>query len=141
MMIEKEILQILQTAIIDAVANSTNPALPIQALGRQMTPDNSQKYLEIVHIPNNITGENWGNSKTYRGIIRLILHWPNNDQGDYEPLELLKSICSSFNKQTILQNGEIQVKFSENPDFTGALGNGQERLFPVSLVYYSFQIN
>jgi len=72
-MIEKTILQLIQTKIIEAVSLSLFPTLLIQALGRSIIPDNSQKYLEIVHFPNNVEGDTWGNSKTYRGIIRHVV--------------------------------------------------------------------
>lgn len=140
-MIEKEIIKLIQNKITLSVANSTFPNLHIQALGRTIIPDNSQKYLEILHFANNIKNEFWGNSKTYRGLVRLILHWPIDDAGDYPALDLLQSICTQFDKDLVLQEGEVQVKFSEKPDFFGALTSGQDRIFPVTLEYYSFQPN
>lgn len=138
-MVEREILQALQTATITAVEASTMNELPIKMLGRSFSPPNDQKYLEVVHIPNNIGGQYWGNEKTYRGLFRLILHWPNNDAGVYDPMNVLASIASHFGKDTILRNGSVSVKILENPNLTGVIESGQETIFPLSMRYQCFR--
>jgi hypothetical protein len=137
-MIDRQILQLLQTSAIAAVAASTLPTLPIKAMGRTFTIPNDQKYLELVHIPNNRQGDFWDNSKVYRGIFRLLLHWPIDDVGDYPPMNLLQSIAAPLDKDAILVDGSISVKIYENPDFSGVVEAGTDRIFGVSIWYQSF---
>lgn len=132
---EREILQSLQTATLAAVAASTTPNLPIKMAGRLFKIPNDQKYLEVIHIPNNVSGEFWGNEKTHRGIFRLVLHWPNDDVGDYPPMNILASVAGYFTKDRVLSNS---VKIYEGPDFMGSLEDGATRLFPVRIWYQRF---
>lgn len=136
---EREILQALQTATIAAVAASTMPTLPIKVLGRTFNQPNNGRYLEIVHIPNNVGGEFWGDGKTYRGLFRLILHWGLDDAGVYQPMNVMASIASHFTKDSIFQNGDVSVKIYEEPDLTGVIEVAPETLYPVTIRYMSFQ--
>src|SRR6476660_2008262 len=106
------ILKVLQTAVIAAVAASVLPALPIKVVGRTYVPENDQKWLEIVWIPNNPTGDFLGDDKNYAGMIRLVLHWPNNDAGAYSPIEVIASVAAYFTKDRHLG----AVKISEPPN-------------------------
>lgn len=138
MIIERDILKALQTATGDAVAASALSTLPIKYLGRTFTIPDDHKWLEIVHLPNNRLGDFWGNQKYYRGTIRLILHWQNNDAGAYVPIELIGQIGSFFNKDKTLLFGQAVVKIYENADFSGPLEAGTETLFIVSIRYQCF---
>lgn len=138
---EIEILKALQTAAIAAVAASTLPDLPIKAIGRVFdiktkAPDG--KYLELLHFPNNIQSEFWGKEKTYRGMFRLMLHWPLDDQGAYPPMTILKSIAAYFEKGKTLRSGQISVQIYEVPDFSGPVDASPESLYPVSIRYQRF---
>lgn len=137
-MIEKEILQALQTATISAVAASTVPTLPVKFAGRVM-PDNAGNWLELVYLPNNITAEFWDDGKTYRGVFRLILHWSVDDRGSYEPLSLIASICQHFPVGTVFQNGSVQVKITAEPDLSSVIEATPSQLFPVSIRYQTFR--
>lgn len=128
-----EILSILQTAVIDAVAKSSVPALPIKAVGITFIPPSDQRYVELVFIPSN-RDDYWGDERDYRGLFRVILHEPNNSDGPYDPIALLAEICKPFSKNAVLQN----VKISANPDLTGVLEHGSENLFPASIRYQCF---
>lgn len=139
MMIERNILSALQTATIAAVAASIMPALPIKAVGRTFEIPNNHCYLEIVQIPNNVTNEFWGNSKTYRGLFRLILHWGLDDAGAYPPLDVIASIADYFTKDKTFQSGSTSVKIYEEPDLTGVIEAPPELLFPVTIRYLSFK--
>lgn len=136
---EREILQALQTGAINAVAASAMPTLPIKAIGRTFNPPGDGRYLEIVHIPNNLTGEFWGDGKTYRGLFRLILHWGLDDAGAYPPMDVIGSIAEFFPKGKTFQNGAVSVKIYEKPDLTGVIEVPPELLFPVTIRYMSFQ--
>jgi len=136
-MIEKEILQSLQTAVISAVATSTMPTLPIAFVDVAFDPPNDGKYLEVIHISNNPIDPTWGNEEHHRGIMRLILHWPNNGAGAYTPLMLLASICSRFNKDTRIAG---LVTILNKPKAMSKIANGQENLYPASMEYSVFTL-
>lgn len=129
------ILKSLQGAAISAVAASILPNLPIKAIGRTFTIPNDNKYLELLHFPNNIDNSFWGSEKRYRGMFRLLLHWPNDDQGAYPPMEIIASIADYFAKGKIFQSGEINVQIYENPDFSGPVNASPSDLYPVSIRY------
>jgi hypothetical protein len=136
-MIDGDILKILQQAVTAAVEASMIPTLPVKFYGRTFDPEEKApdgKYLETVFIPNNPTGGYWGDEKDYMGMYRLILHWPNKDEGVYDPLDVLKSICSYFTKDRFLQI----VKISDIPTLSSVQEIGSELLFPASLRYQSF---
>lgn len=139
MMVEREIIEALQKATTAAVAASTLPSLAVKYLGRTFEIPNNHQYLEIVHIPNNIDNEFWGMEKTYRGLFRLLLHWPINDEGVYPPTSLMKSISSHFAKGSRFTAGGVSVKIYEEPDLTGMIEQPPELLFPVTIRYMSFQ--
>jgi len=137
---ESSILSALQQAVTAAVAASDDPNLPIKYLllgnqgdGEWVVPID-QKYLELVWVPNN-ADDFWGDELNHMGLLRLVLHWPNNGGGIYEPVELLASITSYFHKGRMLQS--VQVSGKPNP--TGPIENGSEILFPVSISYQSFR--
>jgi hypothetical protein len=136
-MIEREILQALQTATINAVSASTMPLLPIKALGRTFDPPGDGRWLEIVHIPNNVIGQFWADGKTYRGLYRLILHWGLDDAGVYQPMDVIASIAAGFPKGSIFQNGSVSVKIYDEPDLVGVIEASPETLYPVTIRYMS----
>lgn len=138
-MIEQEILQILQTAAIAARDACSMPFLPIQAAGRTFVPPDDQKYLELRRIPNNVLNEFWGDSKTYRGLFRLILHWPLRDEGAYPAITVLQSIVSYFETRNSFDAGGISVKILEKPDYMGEIEASPECLYPVSIRYQCFK--
>lgn len=135
-MIDAQILQALQTAVTVAVTASVSPELPVKYVtAKSFSIPNDQKYLECVFIPNNINGQFWGKERTYRGVLRLLLHWPINGGGVYSPINLLAGIASYFEKGTQFDD----VRISDNPDFGGIIENGQELIFVVTIPYRDFQ--
>jgi hypothetical protein len=128
------ILATLQDAVAAAMAASTTPTLPVKYIGRSWVVPDDQKWLELVFIPNN-TSDFWGNEKNYRGMFRMVLHWPNDDEGAYPPMAVLKSIASYFTKDRHLQS----VQIYETPNLGGVLEDGPETLYPASLRYQSFR--
>lgn len=131
------ILSILQEATIAAVAASVvGASFPVKYIGRtfEEIPDD-QRWLEVVFIPNNRTNDYWGEEKNYQGLYRLVLHWPNDDAGAYNPYEVLASICAPFSKDVRLQN----VTISANPDSGGELPQGTENLYPATIRYQCFR--
>lgn len=133
-MIEREILQTLQQATITAVAMSIMPALPIMYTDITFEIPNDQKYLEIVHIPNNGDDAFWGDEQNYQGIYRLLLHWPIDGAGAYPPLDVAASIAGYFTKTLWLG----KVKISGVPKLTGLIASPPENLYPISVRYSAF---
>lgn len=132
---EAAVIRGLQQGVTAAVAASTAPTLPVSYINTKFTKPNDKKWLELVHIPNNINAGYWGGEKDYRGILRMIMHWPNDGQGVYAPLAILESISDYFTSGRLLQG----VQISGIPDFTGAIFQGDELLLPVSVRYHSFR--
>lgn len=142
--LEPDVYRALQKGVIAAVAASNTPDLPIKALGRTFDINDEDAtdefaYLEIVIIPNNPTDEFWNSGRTYRGLLRLVLHYPNDDQGVYDPLEMLKPICGYFTKDRDLVSGDVTVRIVSPPNFLGDLPSGHETEYPVSMRYTFFQ--
>lgn len=136
-MSETLVLQPLQKAVIAAVAASTLPELPVKFMGRVVDVPNDQKYLEVVHIPNNPNNVSWGNEKQFRGLLRLILHWPINNEGVYAPNDLIASIAGYFRKDQVLWHNANHVNVTENPVSSGMITNTNELLFIYTIEYSS----
>lgn len=130
----EQLLRGLQGAVKDAVAASDLPTLPIAFWGRIFTPPDDQKWLELIHIPANRTDEYWGDERTYRGTLRLALHWPNDDMGAYPPMAILDSITAWFTKGRLMG----PVKVSDVPDAAAPLDLPPETVYPVAIRYDGF---
>lgn len=131
---ESAILRTLQAAVRDAVAQSVQPTLPISYVEVKFTKPQDGKWLEIIYIPNNIVGGYWDDGKDYRGLLRLVLHWPTND-GPYRPLDLLGSIGDYFTNGLLLSG--VQIYGIAN--LTGIVQEEGETLYPVSIRYQSYR--
>lgn len=137
---DSEVFKALQKGVIAAVAACDDPTLPIQTIGRTFEPgDDETAYLQVVIIPNNPDNEQWGDNRSYAGLLRLILHYPNDDAGVYAPLDLLKSVCDYFTKSRVLTDGTITVRITTPPNLVGDLPSGHETEYPVSMRYNFFQ--
>jgi hypothetical protein len=139
---EKSIFEALQKGVISAVAASNVPTTPVKFAGRIFNPPASQKWLEIVLISNNPTDFSWSNYENYRGIMRLILHWPIDDAGIYAPTDAISSIAGYFSKDRVLQLAGYSVKFPQNPKPNGfvELSEEKEMIFPATVEYVSQRI-
>ena len=137
MTIDKDILQALQQKVIAAVAASTFPTLAIKFADVAFTIPNNQKWLEIIHIPNNPSDVTWGDEEFHRGIMRLVLHWPNNGAGAYAPLELMASISASFTKSEKI--GGL-LRLLNKPKSMSTVNNGFENWYPVTVEYSVFSL-
>ncbi len=133
---EDEILSALQKGVVAAMAQSDDPDLPVKYI---MAPwggiPQDQKWLEIVWIPNNRRGDFLGGEKNHRGILRLILHWPNEPTGAYAPIRLLGSITRYFEKGRLLSG----VQIYGTADSGGIIEDGDDRLLPASIYYQSYR--
>ena len=142
-MSNKLVLKTLQTATLAAIAASDTPDLPVKMKGRTFEIPNDQKYLVVVFIPNNQSDRCWGEEQVYQGIFRLVLHWPVDDKGVYDPIDIVDfensgSVASYFTKTNALRTGGFGVNITQVPKLTGVIEAGHESLFPVSMSYRSF---
>ncbi|HRQ13084.1 MAG TPA: phage tail terminator-like protein [Promineifilum sp.] len=137
-MIEGDIVKALQTAVGAAVQASIIPAMPIKAIGRTLPNPQPDRYVEIVHVPNNRQNEYWGSERTYQGSLRVIVHWPVNDEGVMPGSRFLDSIAAYFTKGRTLVSGSAKVVIYDVPDATGCLEAGGGLLFPLVIPYRCF---
>ena len=137
---ERYVLEALQKGVITAVAASDLPAANVKYVGRVFNPPDDAEWLELVYIPNNPTGEFWGSQKTYRGVLRLILHSPMKDQGIYGQIDTLQSILDNLNKGTRLadEGQNVIVKVTEVPNILNTIEEPPEILIPASIRYSFF---
>jgi len=132
---ESQILRALQNGVRDAVAESVMPTLPVAYVDVKFDKPNDQKWLEVVHIPNNDNSAFIGQEKNYMGLLRLVLHWPNVGAGSYTRLDLLGSIADYFTKGLMLDG----VQIVQAADYTGALREGDEVMYALSIRYVSYR--
>lgn len=137
---EHHITNALQAGVTAALAAAGQSTLPTKYIGRTFTPPDSGKWLELVQLPNNLPSAYWGEESLYRGILRLILHWPADDQGAIPALTMLGSIVDFFSKDKTLAAGSVAVKITEKPDLSGMIEAGAETIFPVSIRYQCFAL-
>lgn len=137
-MIETEIVRLLQRAVTSAV----NEKLPVKYLAVNFKKPSNDKFWEIVYIPNNIPDEFWGGGKTYRGVMRLILHWPQNNKGAYEPLEEVKRVAEYFQKgkEMYSNEGSFKVILTNEPDLTSFIEEESSLLLPLTITYSCFKL-
>lgn len=132
---ETAILSALQKGVTAAVAQSDAPTLPVRYLLKTFIVPNNQKWLELVWLPNNSRGSFLGDEQNHRGILRIILHWPNDGGDVYAPTNLLASITRYFANGLVLSGVQIVGK----PQPTGVVEDGDDTLFPVSIYYQSYR--
>lgn len=138
---EHEILDAFATTLIDIVANSNIPTMPIKMPLRTFVPPDSGKYIELVQIKNNDDDAYWDASKILQGIFRVILHWPNNDAGAIDPEKFLETmIAMKIPKGSILRSGTTAATIYQNPKAEGMIDQPQDILFPLSFYYRSFSV-
>lgn len=137
---ESKILEALQTAVMAAVGNSPNP--PVKYVNVDFDPPSGQPWWEVVYIPNNVTGEFWSEGKTYQGVLRLILHWPQNNDGAYEPMNEVARIANQFQKgNKYADSGNaVNVKIQEHPNATGVIEDSPNLLLPLTVRYSCFKV-
>jgi len=131
---ERYVLEALQKGVTAATD------LDVKYIGIIMKIPASGKWLEIVYIPNNIENEFWDDSKTYRGIMRLILHWPIDNAGVYPALDKAKTISDYFTKGLLLSDpfNNVRVQITERANISDVLEQPPEILIPITLRYNYF---
>lgn len=134
-MIESKIIKILQTAVRESAGT-----LPVKYLSVNFKVPSDDKYLEIIYAPNNVENEFLDRGKTYRGILRLLLHWPKDNKGIYLPMQELERIAGFFEKGKILTDDEKKIKviLTDEPNLTSCLEEESSLLLPLTIKYNCF---
>lgn len=138
MMRESKIIEALQKQAIKIV----NDDKCLKCVNVNFNPPSNKQWWEIVYIPNNIPNEFWDEGKTYRGIFRLILHWPQKNQGIYKPMEEAERVAEGFRKGTELfdSNEIVKVLISDEPDMSNVLEDEGELLLGLTIKYVCFTL-
>jgi hypothetical protein len=137
---EHHITNALQAGVTAALAAAGVPTLPTKYIGISFTTPADGKWLEVIQLPNNLPSAYWGEEGLYRGILRLILHWPADESGAVPPLTMLGNIAAFFSKDKMLAAGSVVVKVTEKPNLTGLIEASGETIFPVSIRYQCFKV-
>ena len=135
-MIESKILNLLQKKITEIV----NSVYPVKYVNTNI--GNIDKFWEIVYIPNNIENEFWDEGKTYRGILRLILHWPQDNKGIYKPMEEAERVADGLKKGLELfdEENHFKLTLTDNPDCTSIVEDEGKLLIPLTIKYLCFKL-
>lgn len=135
-MIESKILNLLQKKVTEVVNN----VYSVKYINTNIKA--KDKFWEIVYIPNNIEDEFWDEGKTYRGIMRLILHWPQDNKGIYKPMEEAERVADGFKKGLELfdDKNHLKVTLTDNADCTGIVENEGKLLIPLTIKYLCFKL-
>lgn len=136
--VERYILEALQKGVTLAVGTS----IPVKYVNTNFKAPSNGKWWEVVYIPNNVTDEFWDEGKTFQGVLRLILHWPQSNTGAYLAMDEMKRVADSFIKGNIYTDplNQVRVKIQEHPNCTGVLEQSPEFLLPLTIRYSCFKI-
>jgi len=137
-MTERHVLQALQTAVVAAVGATP----PVKYVNRNMNPPSNGKWWEVVYLPNNIEGEFWGDSKTFRGVMRLVLHWPQDDRGAYAMYDEAQRVADKFTKGSLHQDPDknVTVKIIETVNVGGVIEQLSENILALTIRYQYFKV-
>lgn len=146
MSIELDVIKGLIKHAISTIASVS--AIPVKSPGRTFDIPEDQKYFEIVLIQNNGllvvprdwvgAGATWGDEKTFKGILRILLHWPLDDTGIYAQNELLVLIKNLNAKGSYINYGLANLLIYDHPSLSDAILNGHEAIFPLTIPYQCF---
>lgn len=117
------------TAVGNAVAAVT-PVLPVQNPGIPFDVPNGGQYVEVIQIRNNPSGEYYGDERTYMGILRLLVHWPNDKAGEIPALTYLDALAAQFPKGSLM--------LYDVPEIGSVVEDQGQRFYPLTLRYRQF---
>lgn len=138
MMVESKIIKCLQTKALEVI-NDKN----VKCVNINFNPPVDKKWWEIIYVPNNVEDEFWADeSKTYKGILRLILHWPQKSQGIYKPLEEAERVANGFPKNLELysEDESIKVIITDTPDVTNIIEDRPQFMIGLTIKYTCFTL-
>lgn len=135
--VESQIIKLLQTAVITAV----NGVFPLKPLNVNIEPPAAGKWWEIVYIPNNRENEFWSDEQTYTGILRLVLHWPQDNTGIYTAMNEAVRVADALPKGSLFQSTSgLKVRIVDNPNISNVIEESPNLIIPLTLRYQCFTI-
>lgn len=137
-MIESKIIKCLQSKAIEVIGDKN-----IKCININFNPPVDKKWWEVVYIPNNPEDEFWADdSKTYKGIFRLILHWPQKSQGIYKPMQEVERVAEGFPKNLELfsEDNSVKVIISDTPSVTKILEDRPQLMIGLTIKYTCFTL-
>lgn len=145
MTIETDVMRGIIRAGVDAVMPHN---FPIQTPGVVFVPPDDKKYFELVLIQSNSllanprnwvgSGMTWGDEKSFSGILRIILHWPIDGRGVYEPTEVLACVKAEIPKGRTIFYEAARLLIYDHPSMTYVLEAGTENLYSLTVPYQCF---
>lgn len=138
MMTESKIIKTLQARALEVI-NDKN----VKCININFNPPVDKKWWEVVYIPNNPDNEFWsGQDKTYRGIFRLLLHWPQKSQGIYKPMEEVERVAEGFPKDLELfsEDNTVKVILTDTPDVTTIVEDRPQLMIGLTIKYTCFKL-
>lgn len=138
MMIESKIIKCLQSKAIEVIGDKN-----IKCININFNPPVDKKWWEIVYIPNNVENEFWNDKdKTYKGIFRLILHWPQKSQGIYKPMEEVERVAEGFPKNLELfsEDNSVKVILTDTPNVTKIIEDRPQLMIGLTIKYTCFTL-
>lgn len=135
-MIESKILKLLQSRVTEVV----NDVYPVKYVNTNMPV--TDDFWEIIYSPNNIENEFWDTGKTYRGILRLIFHYGQDNKGIYIPMQEVERVSKGFEKGLGLIDdfNKLKVIITDNPDCTAIIEDKGKLLIPLTIQYLCFKL-
>lgn len=148
-------VEVIRTIVRAGMEACEKQGLPMQVPGRTFNSKDeapSGKWFELLTISDNGLlstprlwvgrGSTWGNDQLFKGILRVILHWPVDDRGNYEQLGILADVKAELRKGTLLFGGDgaaaVRLTVYDHPSITDPIDDGTERLFPLTVPYQYF---
>ena len=138
MMTESKIIKTLQAKALEVIDDKN-----VKCININFNPPVDKKWWEIVYIPNNPENEFWsGQDKTYRGLFRLLLHWPQKSQGIYKPMEEVERVANGFPKDLELfsEDNTVKVIITDTPNVTNIVEDRPQLLIGLTIKYTCFKI-
>jgi len=132
---EEIVITALQASVVTSVAQSITPTLPVKYLNVTFVIPNDGKWLELVHIPNPPTDQTWGDEKIFRGLFRMLLHWPNDGAGAINANKLADSIMAGYSK-SVAMNGVLRLM--NQPRLSNFIEEEKGTVGVITLEYSSF---
>jgi hypothetical protein len=135
---DRYILEALQKAVINA-----SLTIPVKYVGRIFNPPTDGKWIEVIYIPNSLGNEYWSDGKIYKGVVRLVLHWPIDNAGAYPALDMMRNISDKFIKGSKFSDpsNNVIVSIVDHPNINDVIEKAPEMLVPLTIKYSCFKVS
>lgn len=108
---------------------STITTLPIAFPGVVFDKPTDNRYVEVIHLPNDPINYDWRDHATVdRGLLQINVHWTRNI-GIVAANDVARNIASQFSKDSIID----QLTIDKSP----SIGQWVDDFIPVRISYRS----